>query len=94
MVLEVDLAGQMGEGSAKNHVEEMKAALMSKNCRLRKMDLTNNDLDDEAGKAIGNALKVNSSIKYIELGRTNLGDEAGKAIGNALKVNTSIEEIW
>ena len=46
-----------------------------------------------AGKAIGNALKVNSSIKEIELYNNRLGDEAGKAIGNALKVNTSIEDI-
>ena len=93
MVLEVDLELQRGEGSARNHVEEMKAALMSENCRLRKMDLDSSDLDDEAGKAIGEALKVNSSIKEISLKINKLGDEAGKAIGEALKVNTSIETI-
>ena len=52
-----------------------------------------NELGDEAGKAIGNALKVNTSIKNIDLSYNKLGDEAGKAIGNALKVNTSIERI-
>ena len=55
--------------------------------------LSYNELGDEAGKAIGNALKFNTSIKEIYLGGNKLGDEAGKAIGNALKVNTSIRLI-
>ena len=66
VVLEVDLGGQKGEGSAKNHVKDMKAALVSKNCRLRELNLGDNDLDDKAGKAIGIALQVNTSIKEIK----------------------------
>ena len=65
VVLEVDLDNQTGEGSAKKHVEDMKAALVSKNCRLRQMNLVNSDLGDEAGKAIGDALQANTSIKMI-----------------------------
>ena len=41
-------------------------------------------------KAIGEALKVNTSLTSIDL---NYSDEGGKAIGEALKVNTSLTKI-
>ena len=45
------------------------------------------------GKAIGEALKVNTSLSEIYLYGNNIGDEGAKAIGEALKVNTSLNEI-
>ena len=43
----------------------------------------------KGAKAIGEALKVNTSLTKIHF--TNvIGDEGGKAIGEALKVNTSL----
>ena len=47
----------------------------------------------EGAKAIGEALKVNTSLTEINLWGNNIGDEGGKAIGEALKVNTSLTEI-
>ena len=44
-------------------------------------------------KAIGEALKVNTSLTKINLYENNIGDEGGKAIGEALKVNISLTEI-
>ena len=48
----------------------------------------------EGAKAIGEALKVNTSLTRINLWDNNIGDEGGKAIGEALKVNTSRIEIF
>ena len=55
--------------------------------------LSGNDLGAEGGKAIAEALKVNTSIAIINLYRSDLGAEGGKAIAAALKVNTSITNI-
>ena len=55
------------------------------------IDLKDNKIGDEGGKAIGEALKVNTSLTEIYLGDNNIGDEGGKAIGEALKVNTNID---
>ena len=52
-----------------------------------------NNIGDEGGKAIGEALKVNTSLTKIDLYENNIGDEGGKTIGEALKVNTSLTEI-
>ena len=52
-----------------------------------------NNIGDEGGKAIGEALKVNTSLTEINLDGNKIGDEGGKAIGEALKVNTSLTKI-
>ena len=53
-----------------------------------------NKIGGEGGKAIGEALKVNTSLTVIYLDSNNIGDEGGKAIGEALKVNTSLTNIY
>ena len=58
---------------------------------LTKINLQGNNIGSEGGKAIGEALKVNTSLTEIDLGSNNIGDEGGKAIGEALKVNTNCE---
>ena len=47
----------------------------------------------KGAKAIGEALKVNTSLTSINLGHNNIGDEGGKAIEEALRVNTSLTWI-
>ena len=47
----------------------------------------------EGAKAIGEALKVNTSLTEIDLGKNEIGAEGGKAIGEALKVNISLTWI-
>ena len=58
---------------------------------LTKIDLWGNKIGVEGAKAIGEALKVNTSLTKINLRYNNIGDEGGKAIREALKVNTSCE---
>eukprot|EP00944_MAST-04C_sp_MAST-4C-sp1_P015636 g15636.t1 len=57
---------------------------------LTDIDLSYNNIGDEGGKAIGEALKVNTSLTEIWLNGNNIGVEGAKAIGEALKVNTSL----
>ena len=45
----------------------------------------------KGAKAIGEALKVNTSLTKINLYCNNIGAEGGKAIEEALEVNTSCE---
>ena len=61
---------------------------------LTGINLECNEIDVEWAKAIGEALKVNTSLTEIDLGSNKIGDEGGKAIGEALKVNTSLTEIY
>ena len=61
---------------------------------LTKIDCLDwNKIGAEGAKAIGEALKVNTSLTEISLGGNNIGDEGGKAIREALKVNTSLTKI-
>ena len=55
--------------------------------------LNDNKIGDEGAKAIGEALKVNTSLTEIDLGHNKIGTEGAKAIGEALKVNTSLTEL-
>ena len=77
------------------NVEEVLGA--EKTIKLRDGLLTDifylNNIGDEGAKAIGEALKVDTSLTSMYLLHNNIGDEGGKAIGEALKVNTSLTKI-
>ena len=78
------------------NVEEVVGAGRTKQLRdglLTKINLYYNNIGDEGAKAIGEALKVNTSLTEINLNGNKIGVEGGKAIGEALKVNTSLTEI-
>ena len=78
------------------NVEEVLGAEKTKQLRdglLTKINLRYNKIGVEGGKAIGEALKVNTSLTEIDLYYNNIGDEGAKAIGEALKVNTSLTKI-
>ena len=69
------------------NVEEVVGAGRTKRLRdglLTKINLYYENIDDEGGKAIGEALKVNTSLTEIFLYATNIGEEVGQAIGEAL----------
>ena len=77
------------------NVENVLGADKTKQLRdglLTKIYLNWNNIGVEGAKAIGEALKVNTSLTKIYL--DNIGDEGAKAIGEALKVNTSLTEIY
>ena len=78
------------------NVEEFVGVKKTKQLRdglLTKINLHWNNIGVEGAKAIGEALKVNTSLTEISLYENNIGDEGGKANGEALKVNTSLTFI-
>ena len=78
------------------NVEEVLGAGRTKRLRdllLTKIDLYYENIDDEGGRAIGEALKVDTSLTEIGLYNNFIADKGGKAIGEALKVNTSLTKI-
>ena len=50
-----------------------------------------NNIGDEGGKAIGEALKVNTSLTKIYLDSNNIGAEGGKAIGEGIESEYLVE---
>ena len=76
------------------NVEEVLGAEKTKNLRdglLTEISLHQGWIGAEGGKAIGEALKVNTSLTNIILLNNIIGDEGEKAIREALQVNTSCE---
>ena len=76
------------------NVENVLGADKTKQLRdglLTKINLNWNNIGVEGGKAIGEVLKVNTSLTEISLYGNNIGDEGGKAIIEASKVNTNCE---
>jgi hypothetical protein len=58
-----------------------------------KLNICDNNIGVEGGKAIGEALKVNNSLHTLDIRGNNLGTEDGKAISEALKVNHSLHTL-
>jgi len=93
MVLKVDLFGDKAMSKDPALLAKFCAALESETCRVTELNLGGNGLGAEGGKAIAEALKVNTSITTINLQGNKLGAEGGKAIAEGLKINTSITNI-
>ena len=76
------------------NVEEVLGAektIQLRNGLLTKINLWDNKIGDEGGKAIGEALKVNTSLTKIDLSQNKIGDEGVKAIEEAMEVNNSCD---
>ncbi|CAF4576767.1 unnamed protein product [Didymodactylos carnosus] len=65
--------------------KEMVAKILSDSRTL--LDMSDNAISSEGGKAIGEALKVNRTLTTLYLRSNQISSEGGKAIGEALKVN-------
>ena len=57
------------------------------------MNLESNNLRDKGGRAIGKALKANTTLTYLYLYLNNLGEEGGVAIAKALEANTTLTSL-
>jgi Ran GTPase-activating protein (RanGAP) involved in mRNA processing and transport len=60
---------------------------------LTSLDLNSNNIFDEGGKAIANALTKNSSLTTLDLRYNNISDEGVQAIANALTKNSSLTTL-
>eukprot|EP00729_Bicosta_minor_P014554 gene14554-biopygen10298 len=91
LLLEVNMSDTKFKDAAQR--AEFVEALGSKECRVRKLDMERMELGEDDGAAIGEALKVNTTLTSISLGINNLGEVGVAAIGEALKVNTTLTYI-
>ena len=66
---------------------------LAKNTTLKILNLTYNELGEQAGIAIGETLKTNTTLTSLRLYRNQLGEQAGIAIGEALKTNTTLTKL-
>ena len=57
------------------------------------LDLLNNHLGEEAGLALAEALKSNSSLASLNLNSNQLGEKAGLAVAEALKSNSTLTNL-
>lgn len=57
------------------------------------LNLTYNSIGDEGCKAIGDALKTNTTLKSLSLGDNFFGDDGGRAIADALKTNMTLAQL-
>ena len=53
--------------------------------RCSRPSIVSNELDEVGGKAVGEALRVDSVLQTLNLSRNKLGEVAGKAVGLALR---------
>jgi len=60
---------------------------------LVRLDLSDNNIDDDGAKQIADALKINHSLEELDLSDNNIGDDGVKQLADALKVNHSLEEL-
>ncbi|RIB25992.1 hypothetical protein C2G38_2066044 [Gigaspora rosea] len=57
---------------------------------LNSLNLNNNKLGSEVGKALADALCKNSTLTSLELGQNKLVSEGGKALADALCKNITL----
>eukprot|EP00300_Choanocystis_sp_HF-7_P028025 c33375_g1_i1.p1 GENE.c33375_g1_i1~~c33375_g1_i1.p1 ORF type:complete len:284 (-),score=89.70 c33375_g1_i1:5-808(-) len=73
--------------------EALAEGLRSKRNTLKVLNLGGNRIGDVGAKALGNALRTNTSLTYLELTRNNISTEGAKAIAQALHSNKSLNEL-
>ena len=67
--------------------------LQTNNTRVKKLDLSYNDLGDDGVIAIAHALRSNTTLTTLNLTRTNIGDRAALAMIEALSHNQALSHL-
>ena len=57
------------------------------------LNLANNKLGDEGAEAIGNALKVNTTLLTLNFNLNKIGDIGAESLAVGLKFNTSLKSM-
>jgi Zinc finger, C3HC4 type (RING finger)/Leucine Rich repeat len=64
--------------------------LLRRDCRIRKLDLRDCQLEDEAVLLLARAVRANISLRYLSLGRNNVSDASVHALADALHWNCTL----
>ena len=87
----------LGNRGLTAHDATVVAEILKSNTSVISVDLRcNKEIGDEGAKALGEALKVNATVKNLALGSCGIGDVGAAALGEALRSNTSLTrlDLW
>ena len=73
--------------------DELLRTGVAKSVSLTDLNISNNGLGVVAGKAVGEALGVNTVLQTLNISNNDLGEVGGKAVGEALGVNTVLQTL-
>lgn len=82
-----------GESNSSKKLGVAFAETLKINQTLRMLDLSFNDLDDEAGQALAKALMLNRTLQALDLNNNRFGEKTGKAFAEALRVNHTLTSL-
>jgi len=88
-----ELANPFSESIKRERIEDI-AWILRCIKAVTNLDLSNDNIGYEGGKAIGEALKSNTTLTKVYLSNNRIGDEGDKAIGEALKGNTTLTKVY
>jgi hypothetical protein len=60
---------------------------------LRSLNFCSNQIGDEGALALGEALKLNSTLTYLQLGQNNISNKGALALGSALESNPVLTSL-
>lgn len=66
---------------------------IAKNTTLKRLDLSNNNINIEGVKHLANILKENKTLQEINLAGNNIGDKGAKCLADMLAVNKTLQVI-
>ena len=60
---------------------------------LKKCNLSFNGFDNDAGKALADIIRYNTTLESINIGNARLNAECAASIANALQTNDSLKHL-
>jgi Ran GTPase-activating protein (RanGAP) involved in mRNA processing and transport len=90
----VETLSLVGCGITDTGAKELAEVLEMKQCKLKKLILSENEIGNAGGAALAGALEGNKTLLSLQLSTNSLGDEAGVAFGRMLGVNSRLKQLF
>ena len=81
------------QGLTDEHVIAIAEALADPAVRVEALDLSKNEIGDDAAEALADALGENTTLRVLKLYFTNVGDYGATCLACALPLNTTLWEL-
>ena len=62
-------------------------------CKVTELRLKSCDLGEGGGRALAEALRLNTTLTSLDLGSNGLGEGGGRALAETLRLNTTLTEL-
>ncbi|KAL1779952.1 NLRC3 isoform X1 [Sigmodon hispidus] len=74
-------------------MELLSSVLSGKECRIRNISLTENQIGNKGAKALARSLLVNRSLITLDLRSNSIGPQGAKALADSLKINRTLTSL-